>query len=124
MDKIILENMEFYGYHGVYEEENKLGQRYRVSAELYLDLQVAGETDKLNKSVNYAEIYTLCKAIVEGKPYNLIEAVAEKISAEILGTYSIIHSCKIKVVKPDPPIPGHYDFVAVEIIREQERHDE
>jgi dihydroneopterin aldolase len=124
MDKIILENMEFYGYHGVYEEENKLGQRYRVSAELYLDLQVAGETDDLNKSVNYAEIYALCKAIVEGKPYNLIEAVAEKISAEILGTYSIIHSCKIKVVKPDPPIPGHYDFVAVEIIREQERHDE
>ncbi|WP_148631325.1 dihydroneopterin aldolase [Bacillus sp. E214] len=124
MDKIILENMEFYGYHGVYEEENKLGQRYRVSAELYMDLQVAGETDDLNKSVNYAEIYTLCKAIVEGKPYNLIEAVAEKISAEILGTYSIIRSCKIKVVKPDPPIPGHYDFVAVEIIREQEQHDE
>lgn len=124
MDKIILENMEFYGYHGVYEEENKLGQRYRVSAELYLDLHVAGETDDLNKSVNYAEIYTLCKAVVEGKPYNLIEAVAEKISAEILGAYSIIHSCKIKVVKPDPPIPGHYDFVAVEIIREQEQHGE
>jgi 7,8-dihydroneopterin aldolase/epimerase/oxygenase len=121
MDKIILENMEFYGYHGVYEEENKLGQRYRVSTELYLDLQVAGETDDLNKSVNYAEIYTLCKGVVEGKPYNLIEAVAEKISAEILRAYSIIQSCKIKVVKPDPPIPGHYDSVAVEIIREQER---
>ena len=121
MDKIILENMEFYGYHGVFEEENKLGQRYRVSATVYLDLQAAGKTDDLNKSVNYAEIYTLCKSIVEGKPYNLIEAVAEKIAADILVSYPSIQSCKIKVVKPDPPIPGHYDSVAVEIIREQER---
>ena len=121
MDKIILENMEFYGYHGVFEEENKLGQRYRVSATVYLDLQAAGKTDDLNKSVNYAEIYTLCKSIVEGKPYNLIEAVAEKIAEDILISYPIIQSCKIKVVKPDPPIPGHYDSVAVEIIREQER---
>ena len=120
MDKIILENMEFYGYHGVFEEENKLGQRYRVSATVYLDLQAAGKTDDLNKSVNYAEIYTLCKSIVEGKPYNLIEAVAEKIAADILVSYPSIQSCKIKVVKPDPPIPGHYDSVAVEIIREQE----
>ena len=121
MDKIILEKMEFYGYHGVYEEENKLGQRYRVSATLYLDLQTAGKTDDLNKSVNYAEIYTLCKSVVEGKPYNLIEAVAEKIAAEVLVAYPIIQACKIKVVKPDPPIPGHYDSVAVEIMREQER---
>lgn len=120
MDKIVLENMEFYGYHGVYEEENKLGQRYRVSAVLYLDLRAAGRTDDLNKSVNYAEIYTLCKRIVEGKAYNLIEAVAERISAEILTVYPVIQSCRIKVVKPDPPIPGHYDSVAVEIMREQE----
>ena len=121
MDKIILDNMEFYGYHGVFEEENKLGQRYRVCATVYLDLQAAGKTDDLNKSVNYAEIYTLCKSIVEGKPFNLIEAVAEKIAADILVTYPSIQSCKIKVVKPDPPIPGHYDSVAVEILREQER---
>ncbi len=113
--------MEFYGYHGVYEEENKLGQRYRVSVELYLDLKAAGVTDDLDKSVNYAEIYSICKDVLEGKPYNLLEAVAEKLSAEILGSYSIIQSCKLKVVKPDPPIPGHYDYVAVEIIREQER---
>ena len=121
MDKIILEKMDFYGYHGVYPEENKLGQRYQVDLTLYVDLKTAGQTDDLNNSVNYAEIYTLCKGIVEGKPYNLIEVVAEKIAADILISYPIIQSCKIKVVKPDPPIPGHYDSVAVEIIREQEK---
>lgn len=42
MDKIYVNEMEFYGYHGVFEEENKLGQRFRVSAELHLDLSTSG----------------------------------------------------------------------------------
>ena len=121
MDKIILENMEFYGYHGVYPEENKLGQRYRVDLTVYLDLRSAGETDDLNKSVNYAEIYTLCKDVVEGKPFKLIEAVAEKIAVDVFANHEKIQACTVKVIKPDPPIPGHYQSVAVEIARERER---
>ena len=120
MDKIILEKMDFYGYHGVYPEENKLGQRYRVDLTLYVDLKTAGQTDDLNNSVNYAEIYTLCKEIVEGKPFNLIEAVAEKIAQDIFAHHARVQACTVKVIKPDPPIPGHYQSVAVEIERERE----
>jgi len=43
--------------------------------------------------------------------------VAEEIAKQILNTYDLIHQCTVKVIKPDPPIPGHYDFVAVEITR-------
>ncbi|KMY46138.1 dihydroneopterin aldolase [Bacillus sp. FJAT-27916] len=120
MDKIILEKMEFYGYHGVYPEENKLGQRYRVDLTAYLDLKPAGQTDDLNKSVNYAEIYTLCKEIVEGERFDLIEAVAERIAAGVLTQHEIIQACTVRVIKPDPPIPGHYQSVAVEIERKRE----
>ena len=121
MDKIILEKMDFYGYHGVYPEENKLGQRYRVDLTLYVDLKTAGQTDDLNNSVNYAEIYTLCKEIVEGKPFNLIEAVAEKIAQDVFVHHKRVKACAVKVIKPDPPIPGHYQSVAVEIEREREQ---
>lgn len=121
MDKIILEKMEFYGYHGVYPEENKLGQRYRVDLTAYVDLKQAGQTDDLNKSVNYAEIYTLCKEIVEGERYNLIETVAERIAAGVLAKHKRIQACTVKVIKPDPPIPGHYQSVAVEIERKREK---
>ncbi len=121
MDKIILEKMEFYGYHGVYPEENKLGQRYRVDLTAYVDLKPAGQTDDLNKSVNYAEIYTLCKEIVEGERFDLIEAVAERIAAELFVQHEKIQACTVKVIKPDPPIPGHYQSVAVEIAREREK---
>ncbi len=121
MDKIILEKMEFYGYHGVYPEENKLGQRYRVDLTAYVDLMPAGPTAELNKSVNYAEIYTLCKEIVEGERFDLIEAVAERIAAELFVQHEKIQACTVKVIKPDPPIPGHYQSVAVEIAREREK---
>jgi dihydroneopterin aldolase len=109
--------MEFYGYHGVFSEETKLGQRFRVDLTVSLDLKKAGETDELEYSVNYAELYNVCKGIVEGKPFKLVEAVAEKIAAEILESFPMVEETKIKVIKPDPPIPGHYQSVAVEITR-------
>ncbi|BCB01950.1 dihydroneopterin aldolase [Bacillus sp. KH172YL63] len=117
MDKILLNEMEFYGYHGVFQEENKLGQRFRVSVALHLDLKKSGQSDQLEDSVNYAEIYTITKAVVEGEPKNLVEAVAEDIASAILDTFQVVQSCTITLIKPDPPIPGHYRSVAVEITR-------
>ncbi|MBD1383197.1 dihydroneopterin aldolase [Metabacillus arenae] len=117
MDKIYVTGMEFYGYHGVYQEENKLGQRFRVDLTAQLDLKKAGTTDDLEYTVSYADLYKLCKNVVEGKPYKLVEAVAEKISEEVLRNFNHIQSCTIKLIKPDPPIPGHYQSVAIEITR-------
>lgn len=119
MDKIFVNEMEFYGYHGVFPEENKLGQRFKVDLTVELDLKEAGITDNLNQSVNYGELYNTCKNVVEGKSYQLIEAVAENIAADILGQYPLVQRCTVKIIKPDPPIPGHYRSVAVEIMRER-----
>jgi 7,8-dihydroneopterin aldolase/epimerase/oxygenase len=117
MDKIFLNEMEFYGYHGVLPEENRLGQRFRVSLVLEIDLNNAGMSDDLNDTVSYAEVFEICKEIVEGKPYRLLEALAETIASSILMKYQLIDQVTVKMIKPDPPIPGHYHSVAVEITR-------
>jgi len=118
MDKIYVTGMQFYGYHGVFPEENVLGQRFEVDLTVSLNLKAAGETDRLEDSVNYGELYTICKEIVEGpKPYKLVEAVAEKIANGVLVAYPSVTEVTVKVIKPDPPIPGHYKSVAVEITR-------
>lgn len=119
MDKIILNQLEFYGYHGLFPEENKLGQRFIVDAELILPLQTAGETDDVNDSVDYGAAYELIRDIVEGEPKNLIEALAETISQALMENFSMIQACMIRVIKPDPPIRGNYKSVAVEIYREK-----
>jgi 7,8-dihydroneopterin aldolase/epimerase/oxygenase len=117
VDKIFVNQMEFYGYHGVFPEETKLGQRFVVDLMVIVDLKKAGQTDELEYSVNYGELFQVCKEIVEGKPYKLVEAVAEKIAETVLGQFTLVSEVTIKVIKPDPPIPGHYQSVAVEITR-------
>jgi dihydroneopterin aldolase len=117
LDKIHVNRMEFYGYHGVFSEETRLGQRFAVDLSVSIDLKKAGETDELEYSVNYADLYQVCKDIVEGQPYKLVEAVAEGIAANILTGFPLISEVTVTVIKPDPPIPGHYRSVAVEITR-------
>ncbi|MEN2766698.1 dihydroneopterin aldolase [Ornithinibacillus xuwenensis] len=119
MDKILLTNMQFYGFHGLLPEENKLGQRFNVDLELFLDTRNAGLLDEMEQSIDYSKAYQHVKKIVEGKAKNLIEAVAETIAEDLLTSFHLLQACRVKVIKPDPPIPGHYESVAVEIYREK-----
>ncbi|WP_071458836.1 dihydroneopterin aldolase [Bacillus massilinigeriensis] len=117
MDKIYVNGMQFYGYHGVFPEETKLGQRFAVDLAVEADLSKAGKSDRLEDSINYADLYETCREVVEGKPLKLVEAVAEKITAAVLARFPLAAACTVKVIKPDPPIPGHYHSVQVEIRR-------
>ena len=121
MDKIKLNKMEFYAYHGLFQEERVLGQRFFVDLELHLSLNKAGKSDDMNDSVHYGEVYETVKTIVETKMKNLVEAVAEEIAMTVLERFSLVDACLVQVTKPDPPIRGHYESVAVEIYRERER---
>jgi 7,8-dihydroneopterin aldolase/epimerase/oxygenase len=117
MDKIYINNMKFYGYHGVYPEEQKLGQRFNVDLVLECDLKDAARSDEIESTVHYGQAYELTKEIVEGEPRKLVEKLAEEIARAILGKFEIVLHCTVKVIKPDPPIPGHYDSVAIELKR-------
>lgn len=119
MDKILIKQMSFYGYHGLFPEENKLGQRFKVDLALELDLKEAGQTDDMEKSINYGHIYEVTRDVVEGEAKQLVETVAETIASELLSRFEKLQACKVTVIKPDPPIPGHYDSVAIEIYRER-----
>ncbi|PSL27144.1 dihydroneopterin aldolase [Planomicrobium soli] len=117
MDVIHINDMEFYGYHGVFPEETKLGQRFRLTVSLAVDLKRAGETDELEHTVHYGEVYEACRSIVEGSPKKLVEAVAEEVAANILNSFSLVKGIRVLLIKPDPPIPGHYKSVAIELTR-------
>ncbi|MGM8213017.1 dihydroneopterin aldolase [Virgibacillus sp. W0430] len=121
MDKIYLNRMQFYGYHGLFSEENKLGQRFNVDVVLHVDLKKAGTTDNMKDSIDYGHAFEIVQHIVEGKSYHLIEAVAEAIAEQLLKTFELLDACTVKVIKPDPPIVGHYESVAVEIFRGREK---
>lgn len=117
-DRIMLEGMVFFGRHGVLTAERELGQRFVVDLELRLDLQPAGLSDDLGRTVDYGEVYRRVREVVEGKPFNLIESVAERISASILDHQPLVEAVRIKVTKPDVRLEDTVlDGSAVEILR-------
>ncbi|WP_028551939.1 dihydroneopterin aldolase [Paenibacillus sp. UNC451MF] len=119
MDKIVMNGMQFYGYHGVFPEENKLGQRYQVDVEMHLPLDKPGASDHLEDTINYAEAYEIVKNIVEKETFKLIEALAEQVASKLLQTYTSINEITVRVLKPHPPVAIFFEGVAVEIHRKR-----
>ena len=115
-DRVLLRGLVCFGYHGVAPEETSLGQRFIVDLDLRLPLGEAGRTDDLGRTVDYAAVMADVQHIVEGPPLQLIEAVAERIAAHVLRTYPV-DAVRVRVRKPDAPIPASFEYVGVEIDR-------
>lgn len=116
MDRIIFEKIQFYAYHGVLEEENRLGQKFEVDLEMYLNLQKAGESDSIADTINYTLVYNVVNEILMGTKRQLLEAIAENIAQEILAHFPLTEIV-VRVRKLNPPIHGYLKSVAVEIRR-------
>ena len=117
MDKIIIDNLRVFCNHGVYEEEKQNGQNFYVSAILYLDTYPAGVTDELDKSVNYAELCHSITQFMKNNRYNLIEAVAHRLSEHIFAYSGFIRGIDLKISKPEAPIGLPFKNISVEINR-------
>ena len=85
MDKIHINGIKIYSYHGAIKEERVLGQYFIIDLVLHLDLSMAARTDDLSQTVHYGEVYELVETIVKGKKtVSLIEHLAGKINAQLL----------------------------------------
>ena len=116
-DKIKIKGLEVFANHGVYPEENKLGQKFVVNAVLFVDTRCAGLTDDLEKSVNYG---TVCHQITEfltANTYKLIEKAAEELARHLLVSNQLIHEIDIEIEKPGAPIGLPLETVSVKIHR-------
>ena len=118
VDEVFLEGLRFYAYHGVNPEEKAQGQRFTVDVALRTDLRPAGESDDLSQTVSYSAVYKRVKAVVEGLPRDLIEAVAEEIARVILAEFPTVERITVAVRKPEAPIAGAMlDAAGVRITR-------
>tara|TARA_B100000586_G_scaffold190939_1_gene140498 strand:- start:622 stop:1008 length:387 start_codon:yes stop_codon:yes gene_type:complete len=120
-DRIVLEGMRFYGFHGVNPEERVLGQEYLVDLAVEMELRAAGASDRLEDTVSYAHIYRAVRDVMEGEPRNLLEAAAQSIAERVLADFPV-DSVSVRVKKPHPPIRGSViENATVEIYRRRER---
>ena len=109
-----LEGMEFYAYHGVYEEERKTGGKYIVDVMVYTNAKDAELHDDLNGTVNYEQIY---KAVEQNMQHTvkLIEHLARKIIDDIRLFVVKEDTIRIKIRKLNPPLGAKVEASVVEI---------
>ena len=117
MDKITIKDLEIYANHGVFPEENVLGQKFLVTAVLHTSTRKAGLTDDLTASVHYGEVSHLINKIVSENTWKLLERIAEEVAAAILLTYPLVSQVDLTIKKPWAPIGLPLDTVSVEISR-------
>lgn len=117
MDKIIIDNLEVYAYHGVFPEENEKGQEFYVNAVLYTDTRAAGLADELTLSTHYGEVCHFIAEWMQNHTCKLIETVAENLAQGILLNYDLIKSVSLEIRKPHAPIGIPFESVSVCIER-------
>lgn len=116
-DRIIIDNLETYAYHGVFPEENKAGQSFYFDVVLYTDIEQAGKQDDLQLSTDYGEVCHFINDWMENNTYKLIETVAEKLCEEILNKFPAVEALEMKISKPEAPVGLPFDNVCVNILR-------
>ncbi len=122
-DRIVLTNMVFQGRHGVGPAERANPQPFEVDVEIHLDTRPAGLADDLSRTVDYREIFDICRSVVEGPSRQLIETLAESIATAMLERSAAAGAIEVvvRVRKPEAPLPGRLDHAAIEITRRRER---
>ena len=118
MDRITIQNLEIFANHGVFQEETRLGQKFLISAELFLDLHYAGQTDNMQDSVHYGEVCHFITNYLEEHTFQLIEAAAENLARELLLQQPLIKCVMVEIKKPWAPIGLPIETVSVRIERE------
>lgn len=119
-DRIILKDLGFYGYHGVFAEEAKLGQRFFIDLELGVDLTAPATSDRLSTGISYSDIYDAVKEAFESQRMKLLEALAQKIVDTIFGSFPDIQWVVIRVRKPEAPIAMVRGEAGIELHRRRE----
>ena len=120
MDSIKINGIKTYAYHGALVAERQLGQFFLTDVVMYLDLKEASENDDLEKTVHYGEVYQLVEDVIKGRPVNLIEHLAEKVSRSLFDRYDKIVGTEITITKMNPPIDGNYEDVSITLNRKRE----
>lgn len=113
MTKISISNARFYAYHGVLDYEKKYGNKFELDIEMECNIDTLGDTDDLEKTVDYLSVYNLAKEIFTNEKYNLIETVNMKICKGILENFPMVNVVTVKIRKPNAPL-GIIDSVEVE----------
>mgnify|MGYP006300734843 FL=1 len=112
--KLTIENAEFYAYHGVRDEEKKLGGKYQVDLDLYYDSTSAAINDNIQYAVNYEEAVFCIAEVISNESYNLIETIASEILNGVMEKFKALQQATVRVRKLNVPMRRVVEHIEIE----------
>lgn len=112
--KIFLRQVRFHAYHGVLEQERRVGNDYVINVVAECDFTHAMLTDELEDTVSYADIYRVVKEEM-AIPSKLLEHVAGRIGERLFNEFPSLQSLDISIMKINPPFGADCEGAGVEV---------
>ncbi len=112
---LFIDNLEVFANHGLFEEENKLGQKFIFDIECELNYKKAMFSDEMTDSISYADIAEVVVKTATTNTFNLLERLAREILKNIFTEFSQIENINLKINKPGAPIKYHFEKCGVEV---------
>ena len=114
---IQMKGLQLYAFHGVLPQETAVGANFYIDLKLKTDFSHAAQTDKLEGTVSYAEVYEAVKEEMQ-IPSKLLEHVCQRIAGRIFRDFPTVEALDIELTKENPPmgacgksigVSAHYD---------------
>ena len=112
---LFIDNLEVFANHGLFEEENKLGQKFIFDIECELNYKNAMFSDEMMDSISYADIAEVVVKTATTNTFNLLERLAGEILKNIFTEFPQIENINLKINKPGAPIKYHFEKCGVEV---------
>lgn len=112
---LFIDNLEVFANHGLFEEENKLGQKFIFDIECELNYKKAMFSDEMTDSISYADIAEVVVKTATTNTFNLLERLAGEILQNIFTEFPKIENINLKINKPGAPIKYHFEKCGVEV---------
>ncbi|GIL00810.1 MAG: 7,8-dihydroneopterin aldolase [Alphaproteobacteria bacterium] len=117
--RMSLKNCAFFARHGVYSEEEALGQRFFVDATLTVEAGEALRRDDIGATVDYGRAFAVIERVVTGTRCYLIEALALSVAEALIDKFAAIRRAEITIRKPNAPVKGILDHIEVTVVHDR-----
>lgn len=117
MEQIIIQELQVYGYHGVYQQEKEEGQVFLVNCTIDASFQEAVKKDDISCTVDYGTVCLYIKKYFAENAFDLLEKAAEDLAVALLYAFPGMKKITLEIRKPNAPIPMEFEGVGVRITR-------
>ena len=116
--EVELRRLSIYTHHGVSDAEQEIGQRLEFDVSFDVPDCDAVLTDRLEDTVDYAEVCDIVALAATERSYRTLERLAQVVGQRLMERYGC-ESVRVRAAKPEPPLPLAIQEIAVEVVQER-----